>query len=78
MAEPNRSDLHRDFGRMEGHLQGLQDDVTDIKTTLERVERRLAKMESRESELRGAWWVLAAIATVFGVCFGVIVNHFWK
>jgi hypothetical protein len=78
MADVTHTDLHRDFGRMEGQLSAMDDRLGKIETIVERIDDRLAKIEARESELRGAWWVLAATGTVVGAVIAIVVGHFWK
>jgi len=72
------SDLHRDFGRMEGQIKAMDDRLSRIEEIVERIDTRLASIETHENQLRGAWWVLAGIATIIGVVIGIVVNHFWK
>lgn len=45
-------------GRLEGLLQGIRDDVADVRTHLTDVETRVRRIE------RGAYLALGAIATI--------------
>lgn len=62
----SHDDLHRDFGRMEAGLESLKDIVRegfqDNRDRLDKVERRLAALEARETERKGAWRVIVAVA----------------
>ncbi len=78
MTDFSHNDLHRDMGRMEGQLSAMDDRLSKIETIVERIDARLAKIEQHEGQLRGAWWVLAAIATIVGGLAAVAINHLWK
>jgi len=78
VTELNRTELHRDLGRMEGRLDGMDDRLSKIETIVERIDDRLANLEARDNERKGAWWVLIAIATAVGSAAGDILTHLWK
>jgi hypothetical protein len=56
----NPSDIHRDLGRMEGRLDAVEDRLSEMKAVLERIDERLAKIESaaRTSAVApgSSWW----------------------
>ena len=56
VGQQTNNDLSRDIGRIEGEFVGMKGDIADIKKLVERIDERLAKIEARESQLRGAWW----------------------
>ncbi|WP_156427454.1 hypothetical protein [Novosphingobium sp. Fuku2-ISO-50] len=78
MADLTHTDLHRDMGRMEGRLAAMEDRFGRMEQTLDRIDQRLAKIESKESQLRGGWFVLAGIAAVAGAVLLAVVEHYWK
>jgi Flp pilus assembly protein TadB len=67
---------------MEGRLQSMEDRFDRVEQTLDRIDQRLARIEARDSQLTGAWWVLAAVGTVAGAVLAylvtTVVGHFWK
>lgn len=75
-------DLQRDMGRVEGTLDAMG-------TRLDRLEKlvtdgfkalneRLDAIEKRESERKGAWGVLVAVASAVGGCVAWLIQHFLK
>lgn len=58
----NHDDLHRDIGRMEGRLDAMENRLEKMEAVLERIDNRLAKIEQQETERRGAWKVIVAVA----------------
>ena len=78
MTNPTNTDLQRDFGRMEGRLDAMDNRLIKIESIMERVDKRLARIEARESQLTGAWWVLAGIAGIIGALLYAALGHFWK
>lgn len=55
MTGPTHADLMRDFGRMEGRFDAVEDHLEKIDTTLERIDQRLARIEQAEDQRKGAW-----------------------
>jgi hypothetical protein len=78
MGELNHADLHRDLGRMEGRLDAMEDRLSKIEAIAERIDSRLANLEARDNERKGAWWTLVGVATGFGTVAGSILTHLWK
>lgn len=78
MADLTHTDLHRDIGRMEGRLDGVDDRLSKIEAIAERIDGRLANLEARESERKGAWWTLVVIASIVGTLTGTVLSHLWK
>lgn len=64
MSAAAPTDIHRDLGRMEGRLDAVEDRLAQMAATLDRIDARLAKIEVRENERRGAWVVLVALGSV--------------
>lgn len=73
MTAPTHSDLHRDIGRMEGRLDAMEHRLAQMVATLERIDSRLATIETRENERRGAWVALVALGSLLSglVAWGV-------
>jgi hypothetical protein len=78
VSDLTNTDLHRDIGRMEGRLDGMDDRLSKIEAIAERIDGRLANLEARESERKGAWWTLGTLAAIIGAFAGAILSHFWK
>lgn len=82
MNAPNHADIHRDLGKVEAGLEALKDMVkqgfSDTNDRLEKLETRMAAMETKESERKGAFqlghWLVGAISA-FGA---FIASHFLK
>lgn len=76
------TDIHRDFGRMEGRLDAVEDRLTKMEAVLERIDQRTARLEATEHQRKGGWAVLVAvasfIASIVAALFGLLVSHFWK
>ena len=68
----------REQGRIEGRLTTIEDRYTHLDIILERIDARLARIEKRESELTGAWWVFGFIATLISAGMAILTSHFWK
>lgn len=73
MTGATHDQLNRALGRVEGsqvamekRLDTLEKTVTDgfekVGDGLDRIDRRLAQIETKEAERKGAWKVVAAIA----------------
>lgn len=71
-------ELHRDFGRMEGRLDAMDDRLSKIEIVVERIDERLARIESRESQLRGVWWALALAGSCLSAAAALVLQHWWK
>lgn len=63
---------------MEGRLDAVEDRLSRIEAIAERIDDRLARIEARESQLTGAWCVLAAVGTLVGAVATAIVGKLWK
>lgn len=72
-------DLHRDFGRMEAGLESLKDIVRegfqDNRDRLDKVEERLAALEARETERKGAWKVIVTVAGAVSAAVAVLIKY---
>ncbi|PTR07856.1 MULTISPECIES: hypothetical protein [Novosphingobium] len=78
----NPSEIHRDLGRMEGRLDAVEDRLTKIEVVLERIDRRMARIEETEAKRKGGWAVLVTVASLIAsfvaAMFGLLVSHFLK
>jgi septal ring factor EnvC (AmiA/AmiB activator) len=72
------SDIHRDLGRMEGRLDAVEDRLSEMKAVLERIDERLAKIESAEAQRKGGLATLIAASSVISLIAGWVIEHFWK
>jgi len=78
IAVTSHEDLHRDIGRMEGRLDAMEDRLGQMAATLERIDGRLAKIEARESERRGAWVVLVALGSLLSGLVAWLIATFFR
>lgn len=67
-------DIHRDLGRLEGISEGMQDHLRKIDATMERIDKRLANIEARERERKGAWQVIVVVAGAVGAAMATLAN----
>ena len=78
MSGPTHLDLLRDFGRMEGRFNAVEDHLQKIDKTLERIDQRLARIEQAEDQRKGAFslghWLIGAVSAVGAF----IASHFLK
>jgi septal ring factor EnvC (AmiA/AmiB activator) len=72
----NPSDIHRDLGRMEGRLDAVEDRLSEMKAVLERIDERLAKIESAEAQRKGGLATLIAASSVISLIAGWVIEHF--
>lgn len=88
MTQPTHTDLQRDFGRMEGRMDALENLVKDGFARLEAllskhyeddnakhesVDQRLDTLDILNAERRGAWKVIVAVAAAAGGVAGMAV-----
>lgn len=84
----NHDDLQRSLGRVEGNQDAMEarmdrfekalgEGFTKVEDTLEKINARLARIETKEAERKGALAVLAAIgAVVVGIVSSLITKFF--
>ncbi len=86
MTQPSHSDLQRDVGRLEGrfaamekrldHLEKAVNDGFDkVASGIEKIDRRLAAIEAKEAERKGAWKVVSAIAAAVAAVVASAVKY---
>ena len=67
---------------MEGRLDGMDERLSKIETIVERIDSRMAKLETKDHRRVGAWGVLeligAAVVMLIGGIGSTIIAHFWK
>lgn len=68
-------DLQRDIGRMEGRLTALEDRLEKMEAVLERIDRRLAAMETKETERKGAWKVIVTVAGAVSAAVAALIKY---
>lgn len=77
MTQPTHTDLQRDFGRMEGRMDALDkamgEGFSRVETALAKIDGRLDAIDTRESERKGAWRVIVAVAGAVGGLAGLVV-----
>ena len=89
MQQPNHSDLQRSLGRVEGNQSAMEarmdrfeslvkDGFGKVEDALGAIDKRLAQIEQRESERKGAWKTLVAIAAAVSGLVGYLVNYLTK
>lgn len=76
MTQPTHTELQRDFGRMEGRMDALDRTVTDgfkrVEETLAKIDARLDSLDAKESERKGAWGVIMAVASIAGLLASIL------
>ncbi len=79
MSATSHDDLHRDFGRMEAGLESLKEIVREgfkgNGDRLDKVEQRLAALEARDTERKGAWKVIVTIAGVVSAVVAGLIKY---
>ncbi len=86
MSDPTNSDLHRDFGRMEGELVSMKGEITEIKIILSEIRARLGSMETKQAvdhksngnSWKMVWACVGAGWTLFVMVGAAALNHYWK
>lgn len=72
MPNPTQTtDLYHVIGKLESHIEKLNENQQDLKVTLEKMQKRLSNIEKSHSFLRGGVAALLAV----GAIFGAIVDH---
>lgn len=84
MTVPSHDDLQRSLGRVEGNQSAMEarmdrfeklvtDGFGKVEDTLTAIEKRLAAIETKETERKGAWKVIVGVAgTVSAVVAGCV------
>lgn len=89
MTTANHDDLQRSLGRVEGNQSAMEarmdrfeklmsDGFKTVEDALTDIDKRLASIESKESERKGAFSFGQWIVGVIGAGLALIVNHFWR
>lgn len=82
----SNDDLNRSIGKLEGlqsamekRLDHLEKTVTDgfghISAGLEKIDKRLAAIEAKEQERKGAWKIIAFVATTISAIVATAVKY---
>jgi septal ring factor EnvC (AmiA/AmiB activator) len=72
MTPPNHTDLYQGLGRLEGATQSMGARLDKIEDVLERIDQRLANLEGKENQRRGA----LAMLMVFSGAIGGLIAKF--
>ena len=86
MTQPSHFDLQRDVGRLEGrfaamekrldHLEKAVNDGFDkVAGGIEKIDKRLAQIEAKELERKGAWKGVSAIAAAVAAVVASAVKY---
>lgn len=81
----NHDDLQRSLGRVEGNQSAMEarmdrfeklvtDGFEKVEDTLTAIEKRLAAIETKETERKGAWKVIVAVAGVVSAVVAALVK----
>lgn len=84
MTQPTHTDLQRDVGKMEGRMDALDRAMSEgfkrIEDALSKIDGRLDTIDTRESERKGAWrviaWVSGGVSFVVSVLVPMIIDWF--
>lgn len=82
---PSHDDLQRSLGRVEGNQSAMEarmdrfeklvtDGFEKVEDTLTAIEKRLAAIETKETERKGAWKVIVAVAGVVSAVVAALVK----
>lgn len=85
MSAPSHGDLQRSLGRVEGNQSAMEarmdrfeklvtDGFEKVEDTLTAIEKRLAAIETKETERKGAWKVIVAVAGVVSAVVAALVK----
>lgn len=88
MTQPSHYDIQRDLGRVEGRqaamgaqLEKLEKAVDEgfreVTESLEAINARLGKIETAETERKGAWKAIAALAAFVAGIVGWLAERFF-
>lgn len=86
MTQPTHTELQRGVGRLEGtfaamekRMDTLEKTVTDgfdkMTMGLSKIDQRLASIEAKEAERKGAWKVITAIAAAVAAVVASAVKY---
>ena len=89
VSEASHDDLQRSLGRVEGNQGAMgerldrfeklvSDGFRDINNGLDGIRVRLGQIENKESERKGAWRVVAGVATVVSALVSALVGWLVK
>lgn len=81
-------DLSRSLGRVEGNQDGfrermdrferlVEDGFEKVEGTLDKIDKRLATIELRESERKGAWRVIVFVSGVVSAGVTGLIKFLW-
>jgi len=84
--QPSHSELQRDVGRVEGTLGAMGDRLDKLEAAvdkgfdkvgagLEKIDKRLAVIEARDAEKKGAWKVVVVVATAVSGVIAWLANY---
>lgn len=76
------TDLHRDFGRMEASLESLEKIVSqgfqEIKDELRAIKQDVEALKTAETERKGAWKVIVAVAGGVSAAVAGLVKYLFS
>ena len=76
MTPPSHTDLYQGLGRLEGATAAMGDRLDKIEDVLERIDARLANLEAKEDQRKGAVAMFVALGGIIGglvVKFGALI-----
>lgn len=82
---PDHAEMQRSLGRVEGNQSAMEarmdrfeklvtDGFEKVEDTLTAIEKRLAAIETKETERKGAWKVIVAVAGVVSAVVAALVK----
>lgn len=82
---PDHAEMQRSLGRVEGNQSAMEarmdrfeklvtDGFEKVEDTLTAIEKRLAAIETKETERKGAWKVIVAVASVVSAAVAALVK----
>jgi hypothetical protein len=68
------SELCRTIGQLEGHIISLNENLNELKSSFDRMQRRLVAVEKQHSFIRGSVAAFLTIGAILGVAVDQVVK----
>ena len=68
------TEIHRDLGKHEAHIESLQEQVKHLHNDMEKVMVQLAEIQATLSEAKGGWKTLMWVAGFSAAMGGIFVK----
>lgn len=65
-------DLHRDFGRLEGKVDGLEDRLGELADSQAQTQRQVSQIHDTIMRAEGGWRLMVVVGTVAAAIGGLV------